>query len=81
MADSLLGEYTAECTFPSCVGKLRFQYPAASRLRPGDIVPFDSSRPDFGKCPLCKRNAMRVQTAPSQPLPSPPVGFSEIPTT
>jgi Rieske Fe-S protein len=77
---SLFGDYTAICTHPGCPGKLKFTQGLSAKLSPGDAVPYDRSHPEFGKCPVCKRNKMQVRTAPALPEPLQPKGFASIPT-
>jgi len=77
---AIYGDYTAACTFNGCPGTRKFTQGLSAKLTPGDMVPYDQSQPEFGKCPICKRHMMRVATAPALPPPILPKGFSAIPT-
>jgi hypothetical protein len=76
----LFGQYRLECTHPGCSGRALIDQAMSAGLRVGDIVPEDSSNPNFGRCPLCRRCMMKVVEAPPGPEPILPQGFSRIPT-
>ena len=73
-------DYRAECETPGCPGKLLFEHAISAGLQIGDMIPYDHGVPEFGKCPHCKRHAMRVTDVPDPPPIPGPVGFTKVPT-
>lgn len=77
---ALFGDFEAECTWPGCKGKLKFENAHSGGLRMGDIVYPDPRDQFFGRCPHCKRyNTLKVTKVPQLPPPPGPKGFTRIP--
>jgi len=75
----LFATYEARCTHEDCAGVLKFEEGQSAGLAPGKIIPFTSSNPAYGRCPICLRHKMMVTKGPPPPEPAPLKGFSKIP--
>lgn len=80
LVSKLFSEYTLECSWKGCPGKRIVEYPMNGGWEVGMIVPEDSSHPDVGRCPMCKRHIMRVTKGPEKPPPPKPKGWNRVPT-
>jgi hypothetical protein len=72
--------YDLECSWPGCGGKQKVEQAHSAGLRVGDLVPMDGSDPSYGRCPMCKRHAMKVKKGPEPAKPKGPKGFTKVPT-
>lgn len=80
MVNPLFFGYRLACTFPGCYGKALIEQAESAGWTMGSIIPEDSSYPDVGRCPVCKRHVMKVVLVPPSPKPIEPVGWTKIPT-
>jgi hypothetical protein len=80
MVNPLFFPYPLVCTFEGCGGRQLVEQAMSAGWKLGDIIPYDSSHPDVGRCPRCKRYLMKVTGAPPPAKPIPPKGFTKIPS-
>lgn len=72
-------KYRLECTHPGCSGRQEVDQATSAGWTLGMLIPEDASHPEVGRCPMCKRNKMKVVKAPEPPAPRKPVGWNKVP--
>lgn len=75
----LFFKYELRCTHPGCPGKRLVDQAISANWQLGDVID-QNPQDDSVRCPLCKRTKMKVASLPPQKEPTPPVGWTKVPT-
>ena len=74
-----LAEHVLRCR--NCQMEQKLDYPVGARLRVGQMIVHDESRPEIGRCPRCKHYLMEVIKIPLEETPtSLPPGLHVLPS-
>ncbi len=79
MVNPLFFPYSLACTHAGCQGKQLIEQAQSAGWVLGMIIPEDSSNPEVGRCPKCRRCKMKVVNAPEPPKPKGPIGWTKVP--
>lgn len=74
-------KYGLGCTFPGCQGRQEVEQATSAGWTLGYKIPEDTSNPEVGKCPMCRRYSMVVTRAPDPVEPEKPIGWAKVPTS